>query len=308
MTYLARVPGERWLVKMSPGKSVDGAVAKAEGVRWRDAALMAYARACDHPFKIRIVHWLVRLLTQGRIHVRYAPTARIVIDPADYIGWAIFKAGHYEPASLNLALRLLRQDPGLFVDVGASFGWYTCAVASIAGASVIGIEPDCENCASLRRNIALNRLNNTAVFNGAVSDESALVKIGRRSRGNSGTVTIAPDDGKPGQGAWVAAVSLNALLQRMVTPAVRPVLIKIDVEGLERQVLAGLDFDGPFRPKNILFEFDRQLSKASWETFGHLQAFFTQRGYDLFDVFGTPLRGADSVPEDNVWACDRAIA
>ena len=132
-----------------------GPVAGASGVRWRDSALLAYARAFEHPSKIRIVRWLVRRLAAGRIQVRYASGAVVAIDPADYVGWAIFKTGHYEPTSLSLALRIMREEPGLFVDVGANFGWYTCAVAATSACTVISIEPDCENCASLRRNIAL---------------------------------------------------------------------------------------------------------------------------------------------------------
>src|ERR1700730_18018367 len=93
----------------------------AKGVRWLDAALLTYGRGFEHPFKIRIVRALARRLAANRILVRYAPGAVIGIDPADYVGWAICKSGYYERASLSLALLLMRNDPGLFVDVGAGF-------------------------------------------------------------------------------------------------------------------------------------------------------------------------------------------
>ena len=281
-----------------------GELGISEGVRWLDGALVAYGRAFEHPSKIRIVRWLVRRLAGGRVRVRYAPGAVISIDPSDYIGWAIFRTGQYEPASLNLALRIVREDPGLFIDVGANFGWYTCAVGAIAGASVVGIEPDCENCALLRRNIALNNLQNVVVFNGAVGPDFAPIRIVRRARGNSGTVAVDLGDEQPGRpGDWVATFPLEELLKRVICPPARPVLIKIDVEGFERQVLAGLDFDGPFRPKNILMEFDRQLS--AWQSFGDLQSFVAARGYELLDVFGNPLHNCGAVPEQNVWARER---
>jgi FkbM family methyltransferase len=282
----------------------DAELGVSEGVRWSDRALVAYGRAFEHPSKIRIVRWLVRRLARGRVRVRYAPGAVICIDPSDYIGWAIFRTGQYEPASLSLALKIVREDLGPFIDVGANFGWYTCAVGAIAGASVVSIEPDCENCALLRWNIALNNLQNAVVFNGAVGPDFATVRIGRRARGNSGTVAIHMGDEQPGRPAdWVATVPLEGLLKRVVCPPARPVLLKIDVEGFERQVLAGLDFDGPFRPKNILMEFDRQLS--TWQSFGDLQSFFAAHGYELLDVFGNPLRDCGAVPEENVWARER---
>jgi FkbM family methyltransferase len=283
------------------------AVEVSEGVRWLDGALIAYGRAFEHPSKVRIARWLVRRFAGGAVRVRYAPETVVAVDPSDYVGWAIFRTGHYEPASLNLALRIVRADPGLFVDVGAHFGWYTCAVSAVAGASVVSIEPDCENCAALRRNIALNGRENVTVFNGAVGAESAPVRIGRRARANSGTVAIdAGDSGRPGD--WVATLPLGELLDRVIFPAVRPVLIKIDVEGFERQVLAGLDFGGPFRPKNILMEFDRALSVQSWSSLEDLHAFFAARGYELRDVFGQPLLHSDAIAEANVWARDRNAA
>jgi len=70
-------------------------------------------------------------------------------------------------------------------------------------------------------------------------------------------------------------------------------------------VLAGLDFEGAFRPKNILMEFDRQLALGAWGSPDRIQSFFAARNYDVLDVFGNPLRDLDAAPEQNVWARDR---
>jgi FkbM family methyltransferase len=284
------------------------ALPPAEGARLLDAALMAYGRAFEHPCKIRFVRWLIRSLAGGRIKIRHAGGAVIAIDPADYIGWAIFRTGSYEPASLKLALSIMSAEPGLFVDVGANFGWYSCAVASIAGANVIGIEPDAENCAALRANIDRNRLRNVAVFHGAVGTQPALLAMVRRSPGNSGTVAVASGTAPGSGGYWTGSTPLQDLLNVLVQPAARPVLIKIDVEGFEPQVLAGLDFAGPFRPKNILIEYDRTLGTAAWGCYENFAAFFTQRGYDLFDVTGRPATGDGPLLEENAWARDRGQA
>ena len=81
--------------------------------------------------------------------------------------------------------------------------------------------------------------------------------------------------------------------------------MKIDVEGFEPQVLAGLDFEGPFRPKNILMEFDREVSISAWGSLRNLQTFFETKGYDLFNVFGEPLQDEQTLAEANVWARQR---
>jgi FkbM family methyltransferase len=238
--------------------------------------------------------------------MRYVGGAVIAVDPEDYIGWAIFRTGSYEPASLALALKIMSAEPGLFVDVGANFGWYTCAVASIVGTNVIGIEPDPENCAALRANIDRNGLRTVVVFHGAVGAQPALLPMSRRSPGNSGTVAVTAGRPAPGIGGyWVGSTTLQDLLNALVQPPVRPVLIKIDVEGFEPEVLEGLDFAGPFRPKNILIECDRALGAAAWGSYEKFVAFFTQRGYEVFDVTGRPFTGDGPLLEENAWARDR---
>ncbi len=282
------------------------AMAPVEGVRPIDRALIGYGRAFEHPCKIRLVRWLARRLAAGRIKVRYAVGAVVAIDPQDYIGWAIFKTGAYEPQTLALALRLMAAEPGLFVDVGAHFGWYTCAVASIRGARVLSIEPDAENCAALRVNVARNKFQNVTVCNAAVGPEAALLALSRGSPANSGTVAVAAHAAAAGgQQYWVAAVMLETALNELVRPAVRPVVLKIDVEGFEPAVLSGLDFDGPFRPKHVLIECDDALCARSWGSRERFAAFFTARGYDLFDVSGKPFACDGTLPEANVWARDR---
>lgn len=268
--------------------------------------LLAYARAFEHPCKIRLVRWLARRLAAGRIRTKYAAGAAVAIDPHDYIGWAIFKTGAYEPQTLGLALRIMAAEPGLFVDVGAHFGWYTCAVASLAGTQVVAIEPDADNCAALRANVALNRFANVSVCNAAVGPEATLLTLSKRSVGNSGTVTVAANSaGAAMPQNWVASVTLETLLNELVRPATRPILLKIDVEGFEPAVLAGLDFGGRFRPQHMLIECDDAFCARSWGSRQRFAAFFTERDYDLFNVSGRPFAHDAALPEANVWARDR---
>ena len=251
-----------------------------------------------------MLRWLARRVAGGDIRVRYAPGAVLGVDPADYIGWSLFRTGAYEPASLALALRLMREQPGLFVDVGANTGLYSCAVAAIAGTAVISIEPDCANCTLLRKNLALNRRRNVTVFNGAVGDNFEAVRLAPQARGNSGTVAIKSHrmDGDRTAGCWVAAIPLARLLERLSDRPVRPVVVKIDVEGFEPRVLAGIDFSGPSRPQNIIMEFDPVLGPRAWGSVTAVEQFFAGKGYELLDIFGTPLSGV--MPEANIWARD----
>jgi hypothetical protein len=67
----------------------------AVGAGFLDRALIAYARGPEHPTKVRVLRWLIRRLSAGRMRVRYSSGATIMIDPSDYIGWAILHTGHY---------------------------------------------------------------------------------------------------------------------------------------------------------------------------------------------------------------------
>jgi FkbM family methyltransferase len=276
----------------------------AQGVGWLNATLIAYCRSFEHPFKVRMVRMLARRLAANRILVGYASGAVIDIDPVDYVGWTIFKTGHYERASLGLALHLMRQDPGLFVDVGANIGWYTCAVSIIPGARVLSVEPDSESCTWLRRNIAINRPNDVAVFAGAIGQDVETVRMTKRAATNSGTVAVALNDDGKTAGDWVATTPLETVLKRIVRPPAKPTLLKVDVEGFERQVLAGLDFSGPFRPKNVLMEFVDEF--RAW-SFQDVQEFFAVRNYRLCDVLGRVPKNAKGLLEANLWAQDQAI-
>lgn len=276
----------------------------ARGIGIIERALIAYARGPEHPAKVRVLHWLFRRLTFGRLQVRYAGGARIAIDPADYIGWEILRTGSYEPASLALALALMTASPGLFVDVGANVVWFSCAVAALSGSRVIATEPDCGNCSGLRAN--LGDFPNAIVVNTAAGPDFNLVGLGRRSPGNSGTVAIVfthPDLGVAPH-EWTATAPLDAMLRRVAVPPVRPTLIKIDVEGFERDVLRGLDFDGPFRPRNILMEYTVHAEEG-WGGLAGVHAFFGERGYELLDVLGRPLTHPRKITESNVWAQER---
>src|SRR6202035_1208121 len=193
--------------------------------------------------------------------------------------------------------------------VGANFGWFTLAVAPIGGATVISIEPDSGNCLALRANINHNGLRNVVVCNTAVGASLQLLAMARRSPGNSGTVAVLQSEpADRSEQYWVAASPLEALLNRLVRPPVRPVLMKLDIEGYEAQALAGLDFDGPFRPKNILIECEPAFPADGWGSSDNLAAFLSARGYSLHDVFGRPFAPDGPLAEANVWARDTGHA
>ena len=124
----------------------------------------------------------------------------------------------------------------VFVDVGANIGYFTVYAGLCVGRSgrVHAMEPDDDNALLLEANLALNKITNVKVNRIAISDEPGEVTL-YRGGFNAGAHSLLP---KPdlASGAQVKVTTLDDLLRQEVTPK----LIKIDVQGLEMQVLAGM--------------------------------------------------------------------
>jgi FkbM family methyltransferase len=258
----------------------------------------------DHPAKLRLIRGLMRLLNPCP-QLRLPGGARIAIDGDDYIGWSIIQDGAYEPQSLALAMRLLAEAPGPFVDVGANVGLFTLVAAAIPGTTVVAIEPDCENCARLRGNVRLNGFGNVKIFNGAVGSRTGIAVIAARSANNAGSrFTLSAAIGTPvSDHDWVPLLTLDQVLTSLLAGKKRPVLMKLDIEGAEPDALAGLDWSAARRPRNIIFEYNN-LSAEAWGSFHEMQTFFGERRYALHSVAGAPVAGHIALPEDNIWASD----
>lgn len=138
-------------------------------------------------------------------------------------------------ADFERALRpLFRLDRGVFVDVGAHIGKYTVLVGRQLGprGRVVAIEPDPDNMAALRRNIAANALDNVITLNVACSNVDG-----------DGTLYRSPNETMQhsligeGRGVRVPLCRLDTLLSSIGITDVD--LLKIDVERAELEVLEG---------------------------------------------------------------------
>ena len=132
---------------------------------------------------------------------------------------------------MAFALHLLRRDD-LFVDVGANIGSYTVLAASV-GAKSIAIEPIKNAFDHLMRNIHLNDISSSvdarqigiSSASGTLKFTNGLDTVNHVVNGQEQTQSNTCD---------VHVESLDDVIGGL-----KPVLIKIDVEGFEREVVAG---------------------------------------------------------------------
>jgi FkbM family methyltransferase len=150
-----------------------------------------------------------------------------------YIGRSLELYGEYSEGEADLFRQVLR--PGdLAVDVGANIGVHTIIMAKLVGerGAVLAFEPQRLAYQMLCGNLALNQLLNVWCHNVAVGEAAGKVMVPTldpRKPNNFGGLAL----GAFPQGESVPVIRLDDT----PTPACR--LLKVDVEGMELQVLRG---------------------------------------------------------------------
>lgn len=179
------------------------------------------------------------LLGPLRVETVTADGDRVACLLPDLIQMYLYVFGVWEP-DLAAFIRGQLQANDVFVDVGANIG-FDSLLASRAvgeGGRVVSIEASPMVFSRLRDTLRLNGSpTNIRTINMAVAAEAGTLNIYAGPQHNVGLTTTVPRGDMP-KVATVEAAPLGDLLQRDEIDRVR--FIKIDVEGGEAAVLAGL--------------------------------------------------------------------
>jgi FkbM family methyltransferase len=159
-------------------------------------------------------------------------------DTRDIIQQYIYYFGIWEPHLTHWIRRRLAPGDG-FIDVGANIGYFSLLASKLVGRSglVVAIEPSPTIFAVLQSNLARNRARNVRAVHAAVSDSTGALRLFRGPDSNIGRTTVLADEGFE-LACVVNAAPLAALLRPEEIRAAR--VIKIDVEGAEWSVVAGM--------------------------------------------------------------------
>jgi FkbM family methyltransferase len=200
--------------------------------------------------------------------------------------------GCYEPELVEICRKYV--DPHRdVIDVGANVGLYTVLFASLAPAQrILAIEPTPAALARLRRNLAINGvIERVEVYAGAASGTESPVQMrvvtGREEYSTAGELAHPSVSGAAFETLAVPARTVDALVrERRLDPG----FVKIDVEGTEHTVLAGLLATiAEFRPV-ILAELSDPLLKRNGSSAREVMEVIRRQGYELTDplVPGAP--------------------
>lgn len=238
---------------------------REEGIAWlrseveqRDRTLAPAIREKSVPYRMYrralsiyqrpnggAVHRIYRSLLEGSVRAAAVAMSRTkgVQFPSRAIGgwWSIwrwrfeFLAGWNEHESVAACRRLIR--PGMTVlDVGAHLGYYTRLFSDLVGPNgrVLAFEPEPENFSLLQKN--LRHAGNVEIFPCAVSDHAGSAVL-HLSPGHSNHSLVEGYTEQTGTAA-VETVALDSFLADRALNAIG--FVKIDVEGGEPRVLAGM--------------------------------------------------------------------
>jgi len=246
-----------------------------------------FAQALPLPYlRYRYLRWRQKRPAAKTAPARIAPRTDglfMEVDEADIIDFNLRHFGAWEPALAALIAAHLK--PGdRAVDIGANIGAHTLTMAKAVGPSglVTAIEPGPTTAARLRRNIALNALEQVKVLEVAASDEAGRAALFAGPDGTRGRATMDAD---------VAGVGASADIDTIVasdacTPEdwAQTRLIKIDVERAEDKVLRGLASILATLPVDsvLIVEAEPQLLTKRGAPIEQLVAPLLQRGAQFF--------------------------
>lgn len=161
---------------------------------------------------------------------------------ADYVSKSLFWLGDFEPWVLAAMRRHIVRG-GTVLDVGANIGAMTIRFARWVGQAgrVLALEPYPPSAARLRRNLEVNGLGNVTLLECAASSRAGTLEVGLRDDDPSHACVRPPAAG-PDAGAGRTWTVACATVDEIVDSAGGPWICaaKIDVEGHEEEVLAGM--------------------------------------------------------------------
>jgi FkbM family methyltransferase len=183
-----------------------------------------------------------------------------------------FLFGLYDRVELRLVREWLREG-GDFVDVGAHIGMYSMAAALELGGSgrVLAFEPNPAARAQLEANLALNGCENVIVSAAAVSDRVGETELHVPATPDPSFSSLEGGRFAEGEPVRVETTTVDVAVREH---ALRPAVVKIDVEGGELRAVAGTEETLELRPVLLVevdpdsgSELERQLAPRGYRAF-----------------------------------------
>jgi FkbM family methyltransferase len=151
----------------------------------------------------------------------------VQIDPVDYGGRYFALCGFWEPWTTDIIERFA--GPGLLIDVGANYGYFSVLWLRSPGNTVIAVEPSPRFAPIVSANVA-SEGDRARVLEGVIGDRSGTVSFG-----GDGMLAKVVDPDSPGS-YNVQMFTLSEIVERFA-PGKEIEVLKIDAEGYDLRIL-----------------------------------------------------------------------
>jgi FkbM family methyltransferase len=172
---------------------------------------------------------------------------------------------------------------GLFIDVGANFGWYSCLLNRLdSQRTILAFEPEPDNYRLLQQQLALNDARSVQALHLGLGAAPGQLTMHKYKQGNSGRHSLLPLHG--GERVTVDIVTLDAQLATMELSTQPIALMKMDIEGYELFAMQGAR-QALTRTRHIVMEFSPQLMRQAQLNPDELLELLQHHGFaaQLFD-------------------------
>jgi FkbM family methyltransferase len=203
------------------------------------------------------------------------------------------------PVQRALSTHLRHGD--VFYDIGANVGFFSLLAARMVGTSgaVCSFEPVTENASMVRKNATLNDFGNIRVVEVAVGSEPGVAEFLLTEWDGGGTLALsAVRTTERVSSRMVPVATLDDLIFDRRLP--RPTFVKIDVEGVELDVLKGMSRTLKESMPILLFEVDDGSKDSLERRWRQLDDHVSACGYHVTHL-------PDSYP-NNAWYVGHTLA
>ena len=199
-----------------------------------------------------------------------------------YIDWVVYFYGAYEKQELRILKDLIKEqiDP-IFIDIGANIGQHSLFMAQYSN-EIHSFEPYSAVRDKLQEKIDLNSISSITVHPVGLGDENKDLNFYAPAGANTGTGSFVKEadseNHELNQKLRVVKGDDYFNLEKITNVS----LIKIDVEGFEKYVLAGLKKQLAEHRPVVFMEFS-EATKASFSEQDELKAMLPD-GYTILSV------------------------
>lgn len=223
--------------------------------------------------------------TRPRMIVRgLARGYRICVSPSENLGYLLGTAESH----LQRAIKKYVSAGDMVFDIGANIGYVSLSLAKRVGPNgrVIAFEPIPRNVEMLRKSIEVNGLTNIQLLDLAASDRDGETVI--RMAENPATASMIWHQGNPDvTNIVVKTVAIDDLVD--AGEFGRPIFVKIDVEGAEGLVLAGMRRTIEASQAVLFVECSDAGREAAWKMLTNMgyrcQSALTLRSVNTFEEY-----------------------